>query len=188
MLPEYFEFSLPTKLVYGNGIIENLNETVKPLGKRKADQIRATGAKYVVSPCANCKKQLREVCEDNGLDDVEVVGLHDLLPCVEETQIVQVKSVRPPLRSRETDDVVVDVTHAEIGDERHLIADSDGSILKTKNLLDMKTALAKLDARERVLSQRSSYDEMVGQGFEPADNAMEVRLGPGFETLPPWQT
>jgi Fe-S oxidoreductase len=49
------------------------------MGKLKADQIRATGAKYVVSPCANCKKQLREVCEDNGLDDVEVVGLHDLL-------------------------------------------------------------------------------------------------------------
>ncbi|MFH1723721.1 MAG: (Fe-S)-binding protein [Elusimicrobiota bacterium] len=49
------------------------------MGKRKADQIRATGAKYVVSPCANCKKQLREVCEDNGLNEVEVVGLHDLL-------------------------------------------------------------------------------------------------------------
>ena len=49
------------------------------MGKRKAEQIRATGAKYVVSPCANCKKQLKEVCEDNGLDDVEVVGLHDLL-------------------------------------------------------------------------------------------------------------
>ena len=50
-----------------------------PLGKRKADQIRATGAHYVVSPCANCKKQLREVCEDNGLEEVRVVGLHDLL-------------------------------------------------------------------------------------------------------------
>jgi Fe-S oxidoreductase len=49
------------------------------MGKRKADQIRATEAKYVVSPCANCKKQLREVCQDNGLDDVEVIGLHDLL-------------------------------------------------------------------------------------------------------------
>ncbi len=49
------------------------------MGKRKADQIRATGAKYVVSPCANCKKQLKEVCEDNGLDEVDVVGLHDLL-------------------------------------------------------------------------------------------------------------
>jgi Fe-S oxidoreductase len=51
----------------------------KLMGKQKADQIRATGAKYVVAPCANCKKQLKEVCEDNDLDEVEVVGLHDLL-------------------------------------------------------------------------------------------------------------
>jgi len=50
-----------------------------PLGRRKARQIKETGAEYVVSPCANCKKQLREVCEDNGLDNVQVVGLHDLL-------------------------------------------------------------------------------------------------------------
>ena len=50
-----------------------------PMGKRKADQIRETGAKYVVAPCANCKKQLREVCEDNGLEEVQVIGLHDLL-------------------------------------------------------------------------------------------------------------
>jgi Fe-S oxidoreductase len=50
-----------------------------PMGKRKAEQIRATGAKYLVAPCANCKKQLREVCEDNGLGEVQVVGLHDLL-------------------------------------------------------------------------------------------------------------
>ncbi len=49
------------------------------MGKRKADQIRATGAKYLVAPCANCKKQLKEVCEDHGLEEVEVIGLHDLL-------------------------------------------------------------------------------------------------------------
>ncbi len=48
-------------------------------GRVKADQIKRTGAKYLVAPCANCKKQLREVCEDNGLHDVEVVGLHDLV-------------------------------------------------------------------------------------------------------------
>ena len=47
-------------------------------GKAKADQIRATGAKYLVAPCANCKKQLRELVEDQGID-CEVVGLHDLL-------------------------------------------------------------------------------------------------------------
>jgi Fe-S oxidoreductase len=51
----------------------------KVTGKLKADQIRATGARYVVAPCANCKKQLREVCEDHGLTGVEVVGLHDLI-------------------------------------------------------------------------------------------------------------
>jgi Fe-S oxidoreductase len=48
-------------------------------GATKAGQIRRTGAEFVVAPCANCKKQLREVCEDNGLDHVKVVGLHDLL-------------------------------------------------------------------------------------------------------------
>jgi Fe-S oxidoreductase len=48
-------------------------------GATKAEQIRRTGAKYVVAPCANCKKQLREICEDHGLDDVSVVGLHDLV-------------------------------------------------------------------------------------------------------------
>ena len=47
-------------------------------GKAKAEQIRATGAKYVVAPCANCKKQLKEVVEDNELD-CEIVGLHDLI-------------------------------------------------------------------------------------------------------------
>ena len=48
-------------------------------GPTKAEQIRATGATYLVAPCANCKKQLREVCEDHGLDHVQVVGLHDLI-------------------------------------------------------------------------------------------------------------
>ena len=52
---------------------------VGKMGQRKADQIRATGAKYVVAPCANCKKQLKEICEDHELEGVEVVGLHDLL-------------------------------------------------------------------------------------------------------------
>lgn len=51
----------------------------KLMGKKKAEQIRRTGAHYLVAPCANCKKQLKEVCEDNDLDDVEVIGLHDLL-------------------------------------------------------------------------------------------------------------
>ncbi len=47
-------------------------------GRAKAEQIRATGAKYVVAPCANCKKQLKELLEDQKID-CEVIGLHDLL-------------------------------------------------------------------------------------------------------------
>ena len=47
-------------------------------GKAKAEQIRRTGARYVVAPCANCKKQLRELMEDQQVD-CEVVGLHDLI-------------------------------------------------------------------------------------------------------------
>jgi Fe-S oxidoreductase len=50
----------------------------KVTGAKKAEQLRATGARLVVAPCANCKKQLREVCEDHGLD-MQVVGLHDLI-------------------------------------------------------------------------------------------------------------
>ena len=47
-------------------------------GRAKAEQIRATGAKYCVAPCANCKKQLRELMEVQKID-CEIVGLHHLL-------------------------------------------------------------------------------------------------------------
>jgi len=55
-------------------------------GKTKADQLRRTDATIVVAPCANCKKQLREVCEDHGLEHAQVVGLHDLI----------LKAIEPP--------------------------------------------------------------------------------------------
>ena len=47
-------------------------------GKLKADQIRKSGCTILVAPCANCKKQLRELVEDQGID-CQVVGLHDLI-------------------------------------------------------------------------------------------------------------
>ena len=47
-------------------------------GKTKAEQMAATGAEIVVSPCANCKKQLDEVIADYELP-MERKGLHDLL-------------------------------------------------------------------------------------------------------------
>ncbi len=36
MLPEYFEFTLPTKVVYGIGILGKISDAVTSLGKRKA--------------------------------------------------------------------------------------------------------------------------------------------------------
>jgi Fe-S oxidoreductase len=64
----------------GSVSIDELREFRTGLGgKTKADQIAATKANMVVAPCANCKKQLKEVCEDNGLGDVKIIGLHDLL-------------------------------------------------------------------------------------------------------------
>jgi len=47
-------------------------------GRKKATQIIESGAKYVVAPCANCKKQIREIIDYHGID-AELVGLHDLL-------------------------------------------------------------------------------------------------------------
>ncbi|MEN8148925.1 MAG: (Fe-S)-binding protein [Planctomycetota bacterium] len=47
-------------------------------GRKKAEQIRETGAKYVVAPCANCKKQISELIEHHGID-AKCVGLHDLI-------------------------------------------------------------------------------------------------------------
>ncbi|MFP4368181.1 MAG: (Fe-S)-binding protein [Candidatus Kapaibacterium sp.] len=47
-------------------------------GIEKARQITQTGAQYVIAPCANCKKQIREVIDDNKVDS-ELIGLHDLV-------------------------------------------------------------------------------------------------------------
>ena len=47
-------------------------------GKLKADQIRKSGCSILVAPCANCKKQLRELVEDQKID-CQVMGLHDLI-------------------------------------------------------------------------------------------------------------
>ncbi|MEM6545185.1 MAG: DUF6482 family protein [Pseudomonadota bacterium] len=86
----------------------------------------------------------------------------------------------------ESVDLSLYIAHALVNGERRLIAQRDGTTLKTKNLLEMKKKLRPLHAPSTVLTQRSSYDEMVGQGFPPSDNTMEITLGPGFETLPAW--
>ncbi len=66
----------------GGGGLVALDEThtfrMEIAGRTKAEQIRATGADIVVTPCANCKKQLRELAAYYQIP-VEVVGVHDLI-------------------------------------------------------------------------------------------------------------
>jgi Fe-S oxidoreductase len=47
-------------------------------GKLKAQQLEQTGADIVIAPCANCKKQLKELIEYYKLP-CRVMGLHDLI-------------------------------------------------------------------------------------------------------------
>ncbi len=47
-------------------------------GKKKLEQIKETGAKYVAAACSNCKRQLTQLMEYHKMD-VEVGGVHDML-------------------------------------------------------------------------------------------------------------
>ncbi len=47
-------------------------------GKVKAEQLRRTGADICIAPCANCKKQLKELVEYYNIP-CKVEGLHDLI-------------------------------------------------------------------------------------------------------------
>lgn len=59
--------------------IDEINEyRMEISGRIKADQIKKTGANIIISPCANCKKQLRELVEHYNLP-CRVMGLHDLI-------------------------------------------------------------------------------------------------------------
>ena len=65
----------------GGGLvsIDELHEfRMSVAGKVKAEQLRDTGAEICVAPCANCKKQLRELVEYYEIP-CRIVGLHDLI-------------------------------------------------------------------------------------------------------------
>jgi len=71
----------------GGGGLVSLDEIhefrMQVAGKAKAEQIRASEAQIVATPCANCKKQLRELVDYYKLP-VQIVGVHDLvLPAIE---------------------------------------------------------------------------------------------------------
>ena len=66
----------------GGGGLVSLDETyefrMEVAGKTKARQIKDSGAEIVATPCANCKKQLRELVDYYNLP-VQIVGVHDLI-------------------------------------------------------------------------------------------------------------
>jgi Fe-S oxidoreductase len=66
----------------GGGGLVSLDETydfrMGVAGKTKAEQIQKTEAQIVATPCANCKKQLRELVDYYKLP-VQIVGVHDLV-------------------------------------------------------------------------------------------------------------
>ena len=47
-------------------------------GVKKQEQIKATGAQYVATACANCKRQLTQLMEHHQTR-VTVGGVHDML-------------------------------------------------------------------------------------------------------------
>jgi Fe-S oxidoreductase len=69
-------------------------------GRVKAEQIRATGAQLVVSPCANCKKQLKELVEYYELP-CRVVGLHDLI-----LKAIEIPGAKSPEERKAEDDLL----------------------------------------------------------------------------------
>ena len=63
----------------GSGLvaIEEWRDTRLSVGKPKADQVRATGAKTVVTSCDNCRHQLTDLSEHYGLG-IEVRNLAEV--------------------------------------------------------------------------------------------------------------
>jgi regulator of RNase E activity RraA len=84
----------------------------------------------------------------------------------------------------ESVDLSLYIAHARIADEEHVIADRQGKVIKTRNLLEMQRAMRKAVSCELFLRQRSAYDEMVGHNYQATDNSMELPLGK--EPLPEW--
>jgi len=83
----------------GGGGLVSLDETheyrMDVAGRVKAEQIEATGAEIVIAPCANCKKQLKELVEYHKLP-CRVMGLHDLI-----LQAVEIPGAKSALERRE---------------------------------------------------------------------------------------
>ena len=84
----------------------------------------------------------------------------------------------------ESVDLSLYIAHVTVGDVEHVLTDSHGKVLKTRNLLEMQRTLRKRLDCDFFLRQRSAYDEMVGHDHPATDNCMELPLG--RDPLPAW--
>lgn len=84
----------------------------------------------------------------------------------------------------ESVDLSLYIARAQIDGAERVIAEKNGKLLKTTNLLAMKRTLKSLADCELVLRQQSAYDEMVGHSYAANANTMEISLG--NQPLPEW--
>jgi Fe-S oxidoreductase len=66
----------------GGGGLSAMNEIrefrMTVSGKKKHEQIKATGATYVAAACSNCKRQIGQLLEHHK-EAITVGGVHDML-------------------------------------------------------------------------------------------------------------
>jgi len=72
----------------GGALTSGYNEERIFYGRRKMEQIRATGAQTIVVPCHSCHGQLNNIKESYGMSDLKVTYLWEL---VADCMIVQQK-------------------------------------------------------------------------------------------------
>ena len=63
----------------GGALVTGYNEERTFYARRKAEQIRATGAGMLVVPCHSCHGQINSIKKDHGLEDLEVKYLWELV-------------------------------------------------------------------------------------------------------------
>jgi Fe-S oxidoreductase len=63
----------------GGALVTGYNEERIFYARRKADQIRATGAGTLVVPCHSCHGQINSIKKEHGLESLEVKYLWELV-------------------------------------------------------------------------------------------------------------
>jgi hypothetical protein len=112
---------------------------MKIAGKKKLEQILATRATYVASPCANCKRQITQLMEYHKTG-VQVGGVFDLL----NRAIILDKSHRPRIVPPQTEFEKTDVSAPSLKEADPSPAKPTGSSLSVVQLSQVKPESADL--------------------------------------------